>query len=81
MWQLTIRPGAGVHLTLTMKERKPSIRWLRGWAIAVLNEALANREWSDHGWMQDRAIRMPRACQYHRSSVSVPGRLFRGGSG
>jgi hypothetical protein len=35
------------------KERRPTIRTLRGWAISVLNEAGAIRE--THGWMQDRA--------------------------
>ena len=40
---------------LMTKERRPAIRTLRGWAIAVLNEAHAIRECEDHGWMQDRA--------------------------
>jgi hypothetical protein len=37
------------------KERRPAIRTLRGWAISVLDEAGAIREYEEHGWMQDRA--------------------------
>ncbi|WP_426440586.1 hypothetical protein [Bradyrhizobium genosp. P] len=40
---------------LMMKERRPAIRSLRGWAISALNEAGAIRECETHGWMQDRA--------------------------
>jgi hypothetical protein len=40
---------------LMFKERRPAIRTLRGWAIAVLQEAGAIRECEEHGWMQDRA--------------------------
>jgi hypothetical protein len=40
---------------LMMKERRPPIRTLRGWAISVLQEAGAIRECEEHGWMQDRA--------------------------
>ena len=40
---------------LMMKERRPAIRTVRGWAIAVLQEAGAIRECDDHGWMQDCA--------------------------
>jgi hypothetical protein len=40
---------------LMMKERRPAIRTLRGWAISVLQEAGAVRECETHGWMQDRA--------------------------
>jgi hypothetical protein len=39
---------------LTMKERRPAIRTLRGWAILVLQEAGAIRECEEHGWMRDR---------------------------
>jgi hypothetical protein len=39
---------------LMMKERRLVIRSLRGWAIAVLQEAGAIRECEEHGWMQDR---------------------------
>jgi hypothetical protein len=40
---------------LITTEKRPAIRSIRGWAIAVLNEAHAIRECGDHGWMQDRA--------------------------
>jgi hypothetical protein len=40
---------------LTMKERRPTTRTLRGWAISVLREAGAIKECEAHGWMQDRA--------------------------
>ena len=40
---------------LMFKERRPAIRTLRGWAIAVLQEAGAIRECEEHGWMLDRA--------------------------
>jgi hypothetical protein len=40
---------------LMTKERRPTIRTLRGWAIHVLQEAGAIRECEEHGWMQDRA--------------------------
>jgi hypothetical protein len=40
---------------LMTKERRPTIRTLRGWAISVLQEAGAIRECDEHGWMQDRA--------------------------
>jgi hypothetical protein len=37
------------------KERRSSIRTLRGWAISVLQEMGAIHECEEHGWMQDRA--------------------------
>jgi hypothetical protein len=40
---------------LMFKERRAAIRTLRGWAIAVLQEAGAIWECEEHGWMQDRA--------------------------
>jgi hypothetical protein len=40
---------------LTMTERRPAIRTLRGWAISVLWEAGAIRECDEHSWMRDRA--------------------------
>lgn len=40
---------------LMTKERRPPIRTLRGWAIAVLHEAGAIRECEEHGWAQDRS--------------------------
>jgi len=42
-------------LMLMTKERRTAIRTVRGWAIAVLQEAGAIRECEYHGWMQDRA--------------------------
>jgi hypothetical protein len=39
---------------LMIKERRPTTRTLRGWAISVLKEAGAIRECEHHGWMQDR---------------------------
>lgn len=39
---------------LMTKEKRPTIRTLRGWAINVLLEASAIRECEEHGWMQDR---------------------------
>lgn len=38
-----------------MKERRPTVRTLRGWAIDVLQEAGAIRECEEHGWARDRA--------------------------
>ncbi|MGX4805455.1 hypothetical protein [Bradyrhizobium guangdongense] len=40
---------------LMFKERRPTTRTLRGWAISVLREAGAIRDCGEHGWMQDRA--------------------------
>jgi hypothetical protein len=40
---------------LMSRERRPVVRTLRGWAIAVLQEAGAIRECEEHGWMRDRA--------------------------
>ncbi|MGX9430702.1 MULTISPECIES: hypothetical protein [Bradyrhizobium] len=40
---------------LMTKEKRTAIRTVRGWAIAVLQEAGAIRECEYHGWMQDRA--------------------------
>jgi hypothetical protein len=40
---------------LMTKEKRPATRTLRGWAIAVLQEAGAIKECEEHGWMQDRA--------------------------
>jgi hypothetical protein len=40
---------------MLMKERRPAIRTLRGWAISVLNETGAIHECEEHGWAQDRA--------------------------
>ncbi len=40
---------------LMTKDRRPTIRTSRGWAISVLQEAGAICECEEHGWMQDRA--------------------------
>jgi hypothetical protein len=40
---------------LTKTDRRPEIRTLQGWAIAVLTEAGAISECEHHGWMLDRA--------------------------
>jgi len=39
---------------LMTRERRPTARTLRGWAISVLQEAGAIIECEEHGWMQDR---------------------------
>ena len=38
---------------LMMKERRPAIRTLQGWAISVLLDVGAIRECEEHGWMKD----------------------------
>ena len=38
---------------LMTRERRPTIRTLRGWAISVLQEAGAIHECEEHGWMRD----------------------------
>jgi hypothetical protein len=61
---------------LMTKERRPSIRALRGWAINGLQEAGAIRECEEHGWMQDRVDPHARerafaaACQDPPSGIS-----------
>ncbi|MET4045458.1 hypothetical protein ABIC03_007190 [Bradyrhizobium sp. RT6a] len=40
---------------LMTRERRPTIRTLRGWAISVLHDAGAMRECEQHGWMRERA--------------------------
>lgn len=40
---------------LMIKETRPAIRTLHGWAISVLQEAGAIHECEEHAWMQDRA--------------------------
>jgi hypothetical protein len=39
---------------LVVKERRPAVRTIEGWAISVLQEAGAIRECEEHGWMKDR---------------------------
>jgi hypothetical protein len=65
---------------LKIEERRPATRTLRGWAIAVLQEAGSIRECDEHGWMQDcadpharkRALEMPAKI---RRTASRPRRL------
>jgi hypothetical protein len=40
---------------LMMKERRPAIRTIEGWARSVLLDAGAIRECDEHGWMKERA--------------------------
>jgi len=40
---------------MPIKERRPAIRTLRGWALAVLQESGAIHECEEHGWARDRA--------------------------
>ncbi|MGX1007074.1 hypothetical protein AB7M69_001431 [Bradyrhizobium japonicum] len=40
---------------MLMKEPRPATRTLRGWALAVLQEAGAIHECEEHGWARDRA--------------------------
>ena len=40
---------------LRTRERRPTVRTLRGWAIDVLQEAGAIHECEEHGWAKDRA--------------------------
>ena len=35
--------------------KRQAIRTLKGWAISILREAGAIREYEEHGWMIDRA--------------------------
>jgi hypothetical protein len=39
---------------LSLKERRPAVRTVEGWATSVLLEAGAIRECEEHGWMKDR---------------------------
>ena len=60
---------------LMMKERRPAIRTLQGWAISVLLHAGAIRECEEHGWMKDcgdpdARERAPRRRQDPPSGVS-----------
>lgn len=40
---------------LMMKERRPAIRTIEGWARSVLLDAGAIRECDEHGWMKEQA--------------------------
>jgi hypothetical protein len=57
---------------LTIKERKPAVRTLRGWAISVLHEAGAIRECEEHGWMQDRSDPHARELAFEIARLEPP---------
>lgn len=57
---------------LMTKERRLAIRTLRGWAIAVLQEAGAIRECEEHGWMQDRADPLARERAFDTARQNPP---------
>ena len=40
---------------LMVKERRPAIRTIEGWAPTILLEAGAIQECEEHGWMKDHA--------------------------
>jgi hypothetical protein len=40
---------------LMVKERRPALRTIEGWARSVLLEAGAIRECEEHGWMKDHS--------------------------
>jgi hypothetical protein len=57
---------------LMTKERPPTIRTLRGWAISVLHDAGALRECEEHGWMQDRADPHARERAFEAARLDPP---------
>jgi hypothetical protein len=57
---------------LMMKQRRPTIRTLHGWAISVLQEAGAIRECEEHGWMQDRGDPHAREGAFHVARQDPP---------
>lgn len=58
---------------LMMKERRPAIRTLRGWAIGVLQEAGAIHECEEHGWVKDRADPHARERAFEIARQDPPG--------
>lgn len=38
---------------MLVRQRRPVVRSLRGWAISVLLESVAIGECEEHGWMKD----------------------------
>lgn len=60
---------AGVIDMLMMRQRRPAIQTVEGWARSVLLEAGAIRECEEHGWMKDRADphAHERACRIARA--------------
>jgi hypothetical protein len=57
---------------LMTKEKRTAIRTLRGWAIAVLQEAGAISECEHHGWIQDRADPHARARAIEFARQDLP---------
>ncbi|QQO14782.1 hypothetical protein JJB99_00870 [Bradyrhizobium diazoefficiens] len=57
---------------LMTKERRPTIRTLRGWVISVLQDAGAISECEEHGWMQDRADPHARARAFDIARQNPP---------
>jgi hypothetical protein len=57
---------------LMTNERRTPVRTLRGWAIAVLQEAGAIRECDYHGWMQDRADLHARELAFELARQNPP---------
>jgi hypothetical protein len=60
---------------LMTKEKRTAIRTLRGWAIAVLQEAGAISECEYHGWMQDRADPHARERAFEFARQDLPAGL------
>jgi hypothetical protein len=60
-------------MLMLFRKRRPAIRTLRGWAIAVLLDAGAIRECEEHGWMMERSD--PDACEraYEVARQDPPG--------
>jgi hypothetical protein len=57
---------------LMMKEMRPAIRTLRGWAISVLQEAGAILECEEHGWAKDRADPHARERAFEAARLDPP---------
>ncbi|MDI3567600.1 hypothetical protein [Bradyrhizobium sp. Arg816] len=60
---------------LMTKQKRPAIRTLRGWALAVLQEAGAIQECEEHGWAQDRADPHARECAFDIARQDPPPRI------
>jgi hypothetical protein len=56
---------------IRLRRRVPPIGTLRGWAIALLQEAGAIRECEDHGWTQDRAYPDARRCRWSPAGIAA----------
>ena len=57
---------------LMTRASRPAAQALRGWAIAVLQEAGAIRECEEHGWMQDRADPHARERAFDMANYAAP---------